>query len=112
MNNDEVAKHGTVLLTETQKARTDTLLDESEGVHHFVSSTIQSDPVKDLTTDEIIDKYAIYCADPDRGWFFNRRKVERELPNIMLQLFKTVPNCNISRNDKRARGYRNVTFVP
>jgi hypothetical protein len=112
MNNDEVAKHGSLILTRTQKARTDILLDESEGVHHFVAGSIKPDPTRDLTTEEIIDGYAIYCADPDRGWFFNRRKVERDLPNIMLQLFKTVPNCNITRNGKRARGYRNVTFVP
>jgi phage/plasmid-associated DNA primase len=111
MANDEVAKYGTLLLTPTQKGRTDTLLDESEGVRHFVKSHITSDKVKDLTTDEIIEKYAIYCAAPDRGWFINRRQVERELPNIMLEFFHTVANGNIVRNKKRARGYRNVAFV-
>src|SRR6516165_3036390 len=58
MGNAEVAKHGTLLLTPTQKGRTDALLDESEGVRHFVKSHITSDKVKDLTTDEIIEKYA------------------------------------------------------
>jgi hypothetical protein len=112
MNNDEVAKHGCLILTPTQKGRTDALLDESEGVRHFINAHVIADPVKDLTTDEIIEQYAIYCAGPDRGWFINRRQVERELPNIMLQFFHTAPNGNIVRNNKRARGYRNVTFVP
>jgi hypothetical protein len=111
MGNAEVAKHGTLLLTPTQKGRTDALLDESEGVRHFVKSHIKPDPDGDLTTDEIIEKYAIYCAAPDRGWFINRRQVERELPNIMLEFFHTTSNGNIVRNGKRARGYRNVTFV-
>jgi len=109
---DEAAKHGTLLLTSEQKKRTTALLDESEGVRLFVRDHIKADPNDDLTTDEIIEKYAVYCAQPDRGWYPNRRQVERELPNIMLQFFKTVPNGNIVRNGKRARGYRNVTCSP
>jgi putative DNA primase/helicase len=112
MLNDEVAKHGTVVLTDEQKQRIDSLLDESEGVRHFIKTNVASHPTDDLTTDEIIEHYAVYCADPDRGWYPNRRQVERELPNIMLQLFQTAPNSNIVRNGKRARGYRNVTFTP
>jgi hypothetical protein len=110
--NDEVANHGTLLLTPIQKARTDALLDESEGVRHFVKAHLIADPVEDLTTDEIIEKYAVYCAAPDRGWFVNRHHVERELPNIMLQFFHSAPNGNVVRNGKRARGYRNVAFAP
>jgi hypothetical protein len=71
-----------------------------------------ADPVKDLTTDEIFEEYAIYCADPDRGWYVSRKGFERKLPNVMLQLFQSPPNCNIIRNGKRARGYRNVRFAP
>jgi hypothetical protein len=65
-----------------------------------------------LTPDEIIEKYAVFCAHPDRGWYPNRRLIERQLPNIMLQLFKTVSSNNILRNGKKLRGYRNVTYVP
>ena len=109
---DEVDKHGTLVLTSEQKKRTTALLDESEGVLHFITQHIKADPNDDLTTDEIIEKYAVYCAHPDRGWYPNRRLVERQLPNIMLQLFKTVSNNNILRNGKKVRGYRNVTYVP
>jgi phage/plasmid-associated DNA primase len=109
---DEVDKHGALVLTPEQKKRTDALLDESEGVRHFVSMHIKADPNDDLTTAEIIEKYAAYCADPDRGWNINVRSVERELPNVMMQLFKTGVNTNIMRNGKKLRGYRNVTFVP
>lgn len=109
--NAEVAKHGDIILTKEQKQRTEALLDESEGLRHFASNCIKANPQKDLTTDEIVEKYALYCADPCRGWIVNTYLVQRQLPNIMLQIFKTVSNHNLTRNGKKARGYRNVTFV-
>jgi phage/plasmid-associated DNA primase len=109
---DEVQKHGTLVLTPEQKGRTTALLDESEGVLHFIKAHIKAHPHDDLTTDEIIEKYAVYCAHPDRGWYPNRRLVERQLPNIMLQMFQTVSTNSILRNGKKLRGYRNVTHVP
>jgi phage/plasmid-associated DNA primase len=110
--NDEVAKHGTLVLTAEQKKRTTALLDESEGVLHFIRQHIKAHPSDDLTTDELVEKYAIYCNHPDRGWYPNRRSVERQLPNIMLQLFNAVSSNNILRNSRRVRGYHNVTYVP
>jgi phage/plasmid-associated DNA primase len=109
--NDEVANNGDIILTPEQKQRTEALLDESEGLRHFVMNCIKADPQDDLTTDEIIEAYALYCADPCRGWIINTYLVQRQLPNVMLQLFHTVPNGNIVRNGKRARGYRNVTLI-
>jgi hypothetical protein len=112
MLNEDVAKHGTMILTPEQKNRTARLLDESEGLLLFVRDKIKAHLNGDLSTDEIIEKYAVYCAQPDRGWYPNRRLVERQLPNIMLQLFNTVSTNTIVRNAKKLRGYRNVTFVP
>jgi phage/plasmid-associated DNA primase len=109
--NDEVAKQGDVILTTEQKQRTEALLDESEGLRNFVVNCIKADPQHDLTTDEIVEKYALYCADPCRGWIINSALVMRQLPNVMLQLFHAVPNKHIIRNNKQHRGYRNVTFV-
>lgn len=111
MAKDEITEHGTLLLTPAQKGRTDALLDESEGVRYFIKAHITAKKDKDLTTDEIVEKYAVYCAAPERGWLVNRRQVERELPNIMLEFFHTAPNGNILRHGRRARGYRNVVFT-
>ena len=110
--NDEVEKHGGLVLSPEQKQRTESLLDESEGLRHFVSRHIQSHPSDDLTTNEIIQKYADYCTDPTRGWNISIKLIERQLPNLMMQLFKTTSNNNIQRNGKKVRGYRNVTYVP
>jgi phage/plasmid-associated DNA primase len=109
--NEEVQTHGGLILTKDQKNRTDALLNESEGIRHFVANRIKADPVADLTTNEIIEAYAVFCADPDRGWYPNQRQVERQLPDIMLEFFKTTSNSNLVRNNKRTRGYRNVTFI-
>jgi phage/plasmid-associated DNA primase len=109
--NEEVDTQGDIILSTEQKQRTEALLDESEGLRHFVINCITADKYKDLTTEEIVEKYALYCADPCRGWIVNTYLVQRQLPNIMLQIFKTVPNHNLIRNEKKARGYRNVTFI-
>jgi hypothetical protein len=36
------------------------------------------------------------------------RVIERQLPNVMMQLFKTPPSKHIIRNGKHQRGYRNT----
>ena len=99
-------------MTPEQKKRTEFLLDESEGIRHFVKNKIVADPALDLATNEIIEAYALFCSHPDRGWYPNQRQAERQLPDIMLEFFKTTSSTNISRNNKKVRGYRNVTFIP
>jgi phage/plasmid-associated DNA primase len=109
--NDDVEKYGTIQLTTEQSKRTEALLDESEGLRIFVTNRIVSDPQSDLTTDEILKEYAEYCAQPERGWNLNMRTLQRQLPNIMLQFFKTPLNTHIQRNGKNYRGYRFVAFA-
>src|SRR5262249_39519593 len=108
---DDIEKLGAVDMTNEQKTRVDSLLNESEGVLHFVKNCIKAEQGKDLTSEEIIEKYGLYCADPSRRWNANMNLVLRRLPSIMLQLFQTVQSTNIVRNNKNARGYRNVTFA-
>ena len=112
MANHEVAKHGGLQLSKEQKGRTDALLDESEGILHFVKTHVKPDDDKDLTTDEIIEAYAVFCTQPGLGWYPNRRQCERRLPDIMLQFFQTTSSNNILRNGRRLRGYSKVTLVP
>jgi hypothetical protein len=45
---EEVDKHGTLVLTPEQKKRTAALLDESEGMLHFIAQHIKADPIDDL----------------------------------------------------------------
>ena len=110
--NQDVASIGEIGLTAEQRTRVEALLDESEGVRVFVVNHIKADPLGDMTTEEILQHYAVYCGAPERGWYFNQRIVERQLPDIMMQLFRTSPSKHILRDGKNARGYRGITFVP
>jgi phage/plasmid-associated DNA primase len=112
--NRDIKNHGAIELSAEQRQRTEALLDESEGLRYFVTRQIVTDPTEDLSSQEIIEKYAAYCAEPEHGWNFNTRKVERQLPDLMMQLFQTAQSHSISRGlpSKNVRGYRNVTFRP
>ena len=85
------------------RKRVEALLDESEGVRTFVANHIKADPSGDMTTEEILQHYAVYCGAAERGWYFNIRTVERQLPDIMMQFFKTSKSTNILRGEKKAR---------
>lgn len=113
----ELANHdmdtiGTIALTAEQKQRVETLLDESEGLRLSIEQHIKADPLGDMTTQEIIEHYATFCAAPDREWHVNTKTIEKQLPDIMLQLFKTPTNKNIERNGQKLRGYRGIAYVP
>jgi putative DNA primase/helicase len=110
--NDDVDSMGTILLSKEQKARVGALLDESEGLRLFVTNHITPDPQSDLTTDEIVQKYAGYASDPTRSWTINTKYIQRHLPDIMMQMFKTPTVNRILRNGKNLRGYRFVKFNP
>jgi uncharacterized protein DUF5906 len=110
--NKDIESTGELALTTEQRKRVEALLDESEGLRVFITAHIRADPLSDLTTKEIIEKYAAYCSDPDRQWAVNNKFLERQLASIMLQEFHISVSTNIQRNDKNARGYRGVTYVP
>ena len=110
--NKDVAALGTVALTDAQKLRTEALLNESDGLRIFVEAHIKANSQADLTTQEIIEHFAVYCADPGRCWRPNPMDIARQLPGVMLQLFGISSSHSILRNGKGLRGYRNVIFAP
>jgi phage/plasmid-associated DNA primase len=109
--NADVEKYGTIGLSAELTKRAEALLNESEGLRLFVENRIVADKENDLTTDEILREYADYCAQPERGWNINTRALQRQLPDIMLELFKAPLSTNIVRDEKRHRGYRFVTLA-
>ena len=97
-------------LTDDQEGRVDQLLAESDSIRHFVTERIESVKGSDLTAAEILSAYFDYCS--DRGWVaFTSKHVERELPDIMLELFRSARNTHVERDGKRQRGYPNVSFI-
>jgi hypothetical protein len=97
-------------MTDDQEGRVDQLLAESDSIRHFVTERIESAKGADLTASEILSAYFDYCS--DKGWVaFTSKHVERELPDIMLELFRSARNTHVERDGKRQRGYPNVSFV-
>jgi hypothetical protein len=88
----------------------DQLLAESDSVRHFVVDRIEFCKGSDLTSAEIVKAYFDYCA--ERNWVaISSRKVELELTDIMLELFRSAKGGNVERDGKRQKGYPNVSFV-
>ena len=99
-------------MTSKQTKRVSDLLDESEGLRFFIKAHVHADSAFDLTTREIIEKYASFCADPGRCWNPNLGTITRQLPNVSLQLFGVSSIHSSTRNGKNRRGYRNVIYAP
>ena len=76
----------------------------------IVIERIQFSKGSDLTTGEIVQAYFDYCS--EKGWVaFSSKAVERSLPDIMLELFRSALNTHVERNGKRQKGYPNVCFA-
>ena len=104
---DEV---GGYRLTQAQVDRVEQLLAESDSIRKFVTERIQFSRGSDLSTAEIIEAYFDYCS--ERGWVaFPTKTVERNLPDIMLENFRSAVGTNVMRDGKRVRGYPNVALV-
>jgi P4 family phage/plasmid primase-like protien len=103
---------GDYQLTGAQAGRVDQLMEESDSVRHFVRKCVKADAESTLTTAEIVARYVDYCD--EANWTpFTSKQVERALPDLMLELFRSGHGSNILRGDdpKRQKGYPKVAFV-
>ena len=110
--NKDVEDKGELAMTSKQTKRVSDLLDESEGLRFFIKRHVHVDSAFDLTTREIIEKYASFCADPDRQWSISSGKIERQLSTIMLSEFHITISHNVTDPDsgRKVRGYRGVRY--
>lgn len=114
----EFAERGDFALTDAQRDRVDSLLAESDSLRLFVRERMERHEYGDVTTSEISQGYAEFCA--DKGWnALPTAVVERTLPDIMLDEFHVTKSHDIERNGKKSnRGWRRVrlktdsTFQP
>ena len=104
----EFVKIGDFKLTDAQRGRVDSLLAESESLRLFVRENLEQHAYGDVTTSEITQGYAEFCA--DKGWnALPTAIVERTLPDLMLDVFHVTKSHDIERNGKKSnRGWRRV----
>jgi P4 family phage/plasmid primase-like protien len=91
----DLKSHGNIVLTDEQRGRTRALLDESDGLRMFLKEKVQTKAGADVTTEEIVREYASYCA--TREWTMTSAIVEKQLPDLMLELFSVSKSNDIQR---------------
>ena len=104
----ELEEIGDFILTNNQQIRTDILLSESDSLREFLSNHVEKSSLDDVTSDELKESYASYCISQE--WDpLPIRTIERQLPDLMLELFQTNKSNSIKRSESRSlRGYRGV----
>ncbi len=104
----EFAATGDFSLTDAQRGRVDSLLAESDSLRLFVKEQIERHEYDNLTSAEISQAYAEFCA--DKGWIaLATSVVERTLPDLMLEMFHVTKSNSIERDGKKSnRGWRRV----
>lgn len=108
---DIAGNSGDLVLTDRQKGVVDALLAESDSLRHFLESRVKNDYGSDLAVEEIVEAYAEFC--PEMGWNpAPVTEIQRDLPSLMLELYRTTKSNDIRRNDKSRKGFRNVAFIP
>ena len=108
----EFAERGDFVLTDAQRDRVDSLLAESDSLRLFVRDRMERHEYGDVTTSEISQGYAEFCA--DKGWnALPTAVVERTLTDIMLEEFHVTKSHDVERNGKKSnRGWRRVRLKP
>ena len=107
----EFAEIGDFKLTDAQRGRVDSLLAESDSLRLFVRERMQRHEYGDVTTSEIQQAYAEFCA--DKGWnALPSAVVERTLSDIMLETFHVTKSHDLERNGKKSnRGWHKVQLL-
>jgi P4 family phage/plasmid primase-like protien len=102
----DIKDSGTLKLSERQKERVESLLNESDGLRLFLEDLVEKAEGDNLTSSEIVQKYAGFCS--NRGWSMTTRKTEEQLPDLMMELFQAARSNNIPFGESKVRGYRGV----
>jgi hypothetical protein len=105
---------GDIVFTDEQRDRTKALLDESDGLRMFLKAEVQTKSGSNLTTEEIVQRFATYCA--ERKWTMVSTIVEKQLPDLMLELFSVSKSNNLERfidgKTTERKGYRGIDWRP
>jgi putative DNA primase/helicase len=114
----DLKNSGDIKLSEAQRKRVKSFLDESDGLRLFLKDSVQTKDGCNLTTAEIVERFAGYCS--KHGWGMSSTTAERQLPDLMMELFNVSKSNNIGREGalkasgereiRELRGFRGVTF--
>ncbi len=105
----DIHEIGDIKLDDKQKDVIIALVEESDSLRHFLQHSVVDDKNADLSVEEITEAYVKYC--PAMHW--NPKPItiiQRQLEDLMLELFSTSKSSSIKRDYKEVKGFRRVRF--
>jgi len=103
---EEFVSHGDFVLSDRQRNRIDSLLNESDSLRVFLRERVERGP-GELTTQELVTAYSDFCA--DSGWNALPITLIAKLSiDLMLDMFRVTQSNSITRGGRNARGWRNI----
>lgn len=100
---------GRIFRAQEQANRIDSLLLESNSIHHFIDACIIPEKGGNVTVAEIIESFQEFCT--TRGWqMLPERHIQSRLADYMLMKFGASKRTDIKRNGKSQRGFANFTI--
>ena len=107
----EVRAHGDIRLSAAQRLRVDNMVLASKSLEVFVSSKLAYLEGQDMTNDEIIRAYSVFCK--ERGWEpVSSHVLYSRLPDLVLHKLGASKASDVIRNGARHKGYRNLILLP
>jgi len=105
----DIRETGDIRLSDRHQEIVTSLMAESDSLREYLKSEVGSSENHDLTQDEIKQGYAEFCL--DQGWDpLPVMILHKQLPELMLEMFKTVKVGSIMRDGKNQKGFRRVGF--
>ena len=97
-------------LSDRQSDLVQDLLEESDSIRSFMGRCVRLQKGSDVTSEELVKAYVEFCN--SRGWdAMPNRSIERALPDLMLELYRTNKSNSISRDGKDQRGYNHIKLL-
>jgi phage/plasmid-associated DNA primase len=100
----DVDETGDIRLPDSQAKRIHNLLAESESVDHFIHDRVDKVKGSDVTMEEFVQLYGLYCA--EKGWRpLSGSRMSHLIRDKMLELRQS----NISNSVRKSKkGFRNI----
>lgn len=106
----ELDQFGDYQLTERQQNRVDSLLAESDSIREFVKKSVVPAQFGDVTSSELVEGYCRFCD--ERGWNpLPGRKVENDLPDVVLEVHRVTKRNDIQRDGKSKKGFMGLQIM-
>ncbi|RBP41468.1 P4 family phage/plasmid primase-like protein [Roseimicrobium gellanilyticum] len=103
----ELRDHGDYILTQTQLARVDLLLQQSDSVKAFVRDGIVKNPSCTLTVKYLQQGYYTYCEQQGMQPM-NPKDVNAQLPRYMMEIHQAALRHDIPVGSGTQRGYKGI----